>query len=338
MLHRWAVRLDDSDAARHAASFVSGQPEATAGLGRVVHSLLRGIEERGSEEHGSEQLRTEQGGAYEPGGRAPLVPFTYLPSVQIMVARETAGTAQGLLLAAKGGHNGEHHNHRDVGSVVVAVDGVPLLVDAGQPTYTAKTFGPERYGIRAMQSAWHSVPAPFGLEQGTGKDFAAEVLQAPTPDNPTLRLALGAAYGLPKKQWIRTSSLDRKARHVVVTDSWELPDTPDTATPDVDITYLAAGTVSVGRNGSATILPTGLPSADVPTAGHGRGAVLRWEPAAAVVLVDEWPLDDPLLSEVWGARLTRLRFRLPPRLLPEERPPGKPGAPGAFTLTVEATS
>jgi hypothetical protein len=61
--------------------------------------------------------------------------------------------------------------------------------------------------------------------------------------------------------------------------------------------------------------------------------VLRWEPAAAVVLVDEWPLDDPLLSEVWGARLTRLRFRLPQQLLPEN-----PGAPGAFTLTVEATS
>lgn len=338
MLRRWAVCLDDSDAARHAASFVSGQPEATAGLGRVLHSLLRGTEEHGTEARRTEERQTEEGGADEPGGLAPLVPFTYLPSVQIMVARETAGTAQGLLLAAKGGHNGEHHNHHDVGSVVVAVDGVPLLVDAGQPTYTAKTFGPDRYGIRAMQSAWHSVPAPFGLEQGTGKDFAAEVLQAPTPDDATLRLALGAAYGLRKEQWIRTSSLDRKARRVVVTDRWELPDAPGTATPDVDITYLAAGTVSLGRDGSATILPTGMPSddvpsADVPSGGRGRGAVLRWDPAAVVVLVDEWPLDDPLLSEVWGARLTRLRFRLP-----QQPQPKKPGAPGAFTLTVEATS
>ena len=323
MLHRWAVRLGDSDAAQHSAAFLSDRPEATAGLGRVLHALLGG---------------SEESAANASCGNAPLVPFTYLPSVQIMVARETAGTAEGLLLAAKGGHNGEHHNHRDVGSVVVAVDGVPLLVDAGQPTYTAKTFGPDRYDIRAMQSAWHSVPAPFGLEQGTGKDFAADVLQVPTRDDPTLRLALGAAYGLRAEQWIRTSSLDRQARQVVVTDRWDLPDAPDTATPDVDITYLAAGTVRLGNDGSATVLPTGIPSADVPSGGHGRGAVLRWEPAAAVVLVDEWPLDDPLLSGVWGARLTRLRFRLPPRLLPEERPPGKPGAPGAFTLTVEATS
>ncbi|TAP45044.1 heparinase II/III family protein [Arthrobacter sp. S39] len=311
MLHRWALRLDDRDAAGHAASFVSGQPEATAGLGRVLHALLRGSEQ----------------GADEPAGGPPLVPFAYLPSVQIMVARETAGTDQGLLLAAKGGHNGEHHNHRDVGSVLVAVDGVPLLVDAGQPTYTAKTFSPERYEIRAMQSAWHSVPAPFGLEQGTGKDFAADVLQAPIPDNPTLALALGGAYGLRPEQWIRTSSLDREARQVVVADRWDLPEVPDNGTPDVDITYLAAGTVRLGEDCSATILPDGIPAADIPFAGNGRGVRLRWEPGAAVVLVDEWLLDDPLLSDVWGARLTRLRFRLP-----EEHRPA-----GTFTLTVEAT-
>ncbi|MGO4190042.1 heparinase II/III family protein [Arthrobacter sp. YAF17] len=311
MLRRWALRLDDSDAAGHAAAFVSGQPEATAGLGRVLQALLSGTEERGTETREAEE-----------GGPAPLAPFTYLPSVQIMVAREAAGTDRGLLLAAKGGHNGEHHNHRDVGSLVVAVDGVPLLVDAGQPTYTAKTFSPDRYEIRAMQSAWHSVPAPFGLEQGTGKDFAADVLQTPTPDNPTLKLALGAAYGLRPEQWIRTSSLDRKARRVAVADRWNLPEVPDRATPDVDITYIAAGTVHLGDDGSATVLPDGI-----PTAGNGRGVRLRWEPGAAVVLVDEWLLDDPLLFEVWGARLTRLRFRLP-----EEHRPA-----GTFTLKLEAT-
>jgi len=307
MLHRWAVRLGDQDATRHAAAMVS-YPVPAAGLGRVLHSLL---------------------GAADTTGPAapPLVPFTYLPSVQIMVARETEGSAEGLLLAAKGGHNGEHHNHRDVGSVVVAVDGVPLLVDAGQPTYTAKTFGPDRYDVRAMQSAWHSVPAPFGLEQGTGAEFAAEVLRAPMPADPTLQLALGAAYGLRPDQWIRTSSLDRKARKVAVEDRWDLGGAaPGNGSSDVDITYLAAGTVSVGQ-GTATVLPAGIPAA-----GGTRGARLRWEPAAAVVLVDEWLLDDPLLADIWGAKLTRLRFRLPSQGFPEH-----PSAAGAFTLTVEAT-
>ncbi len=307
MLHRWAVRLGDKDAASLAAGMIPGPPQAAAGLGRILHSLLNS---------------TDPTNPMEP----PLPPFTYLPSVQIMTARQAAGSPRGLFLAAKGGHNGEHHNHRDLGSVVVAVDGVPLLVDAGQPTYTARTFGPNRYGIRAMQSAWHSVPAPFGLEQGTGKEYAAEVLTAPAAGSPRLELALGGAYGLRPDQWIRSSGLDRDAGRISIGDRWDLPQVPEGGTPDVDITYLAAGTVTLGA-GTATIMPGGIPGA-----GTGREAALRWEPASAVVLMDEWHLDDPLLADVWGAKLTRLRFRLP-----AGAGAGKHGAAGAFTLTVEAT-
>lgn len=320
MLHRWAERLGDQDAARHAAAMAAPRIEASAGLGRVLHSLLNTVEADRVEADRVEKVH----GADAAGPPIPpLIPFAYLSSVQVMVAREAAGTSRGLFLAAKGGHNGEHHNHRDVGSVVVAVDGVPLLVDAGQPTYTAKTFGPDRYEIRAMQSAWHSVPAPFGLEQGTGGEYAAGVLAEPAAGKPTLELALGAAYGLRPDQWIRTSSLDRKARRVVVADRWDLPVPQDNATSDVDITYLAAGTVSVGQ-GTATVRPTGIPGA-----GETRGLALRWEPAAAVVLQDEWQLDDPLLADVWGGKLTRLRFRLPAT--------EKSRAAGAFTLTAEVT-
>jgi hypothetical protein len=304
MLHRWAVRLGDKDTAAHAAAFAASRPEAASGLGRVLHSLLNAADGSGE-------------------ASPPLVRFNYLPSVQIMMAREAAGSTEGLFLAAKGGHNGEHHNHRDVGSVVIAIDGVPLLVDAGQPTYTAKTFGPDRYDIRAMQSSWHSVPAPFGLEQGTGKEFAAAVLAEPAPDEPTLRLALGGAYGFARpEQWVRSSSLHRQAGQVVIADQWELPPAPAGAASGIDITYLAAGTVNLASNGTAHVLPAGIPAAG----GNSRAAVLRWDPASAVVLVDEWLLDDPLLSEVWGTKLTRLRFRMPE----ESR------AAGAFTLIVEA--
>ena len=309
MLHRWALRLGDTEAAAHAAAMMTDKIHAAAGLGRVLHAMLNST---------SDQSRK---GTPKP----PLVPFAYLPSVQIMTARERAGTEKGVFLAAKGGHNGEHHNHRDVGSVVVAVDVVPLLVDAGQPTYTAKTFGPDRYEIRAMQSAWHSVPAPFGLEQGTGKEYGATVLQPPAADSPCMTLALGAAYGLPPESWIRRSSLDRGTGTVTITDRWELPVPADDApgnqrTSDIDITYLTAGTLELLPD-SATVLPAGTPG------GSGRGAVLRWEPGPVVVLVDEWHLDDPLLASMWGGKLTRLRFRHP----------FESCATGAFTLTVEAT-
>jgi hypothetical protein len=309
MLQQWAVRLGDDDAAQHAATFAAVEPEpnAAAGLGRVLTQL------------------SSRSGRSEPSERPVLRPSwgTYLPSVQIMVAHQNAGSKDGLTLAAKGGHNGEHHNHRDVGSVVVAVDGVPLLVDAGQPTYTAQTFGPDRYQIRAMQSAWHSVPAPFGLEQGTGREYAATVLQEPNSEEQTLALGLGAAYGLDHpEQWIRTSLLNRTAGSVVIDDRWNLPSPPPEGTLDVDITYLVAGTVRVGEDATATITPEGI-----PTVVGGRGVHLRWKPATAVVIVVEWHLDDPLLSDIWGEKLTRIRFRMPA----ENR------ASGAFTLTVEAT-
>ncbi|WP_159706131.1 heparinase II/III family protein [Arthrobacter sp. 18067] len=313
MLHRWAVRLGDSEAAAHAAVFMDAEPDPDprSGLGRVLTSLTQlSSSKRRNEGSLGHVLRPSWG--------------TYLQSVQIMVARQAPGTSDGLTLAAKGGHNGEHHNHRDVGSVVVAVDGVPLLVDAGQPTYTAQTFGPDRYQIRAMQSAWHSVPAPFGLEQGTGSSFAATVLQEPTPEDPTLALGLGAAYGLDHaEQWIRTSLMNRELGSVVIDDRWNLPAHPPEGTHDVDITYLVAGTVRVGSDATATITSVGI-----PTVISHVGLHLRWKPATAVVLVDEWHLDDPLLSDIWGQKLTRIRFRMPE----ETR------ASGAFTLTVEAAN
>jgi hypothetical protein len=330
LVRRWGERLGDRDAVQHAVAFQAASPKVENGLGRTLRSLL---DQPGG---GNAVPRRRQHGQGAGPLTAPLTGFSYLESVQIMLARENPGRADGLALAAKGGHNGEHHNHRDVGSVVVAVDGVPLLADAGQPTYTAQTFGQDRYGIRAMQSAWHNVPAPFGLEQGTGREFAAAVEHIPTPEDPRLVLGLGEAYGLgPASSWTRSASLERTASppagrgngkaRVLIEDRWSLRapvgGASPAGTPDVDIHYLLAGTVEVDSEGTATVRPDGIPD----TAG-GRGALLRWNPADAVVQVDEWLLDDPLLGDVWGGKLTRLRFRMPQTM----------SAAGAFTLTVEA--
>jgi hypothetical protein len=331
LVRQWGERLGDPDVIQHAIAFQSTAPNVETGLGRTLRALL--------------EVPQGQGRQKAPTPAPPLTGFSYLASVQIMLVRENPGSTDGLVLAAKGGHNGEHHNHRDVGSVVVAVDGVPLLADAGQPTYTAQTFGPDRYGIRAMQSGWHSVPAPFGLEQGTGPEFAAAVAHVPTSKDPRLVLELGRAYGLgPAASWIRSASLEKAAvpgaghpkgiSRVLIEDRWNLTAADEArdddgsgtveingATPDVDIHYLLSGTVDVTRDGTATIRPDGIPDA-----AGGRGALLSWDPAAAVVYVDEWLLDDPLLGDVWGRKLTRLRFRMPQTMR----------AAGAFTLTVEA--
>ena len=83
MLGRWADRLGDADAARHARAFETGQPDAASGLGRVLHSLFR----LATGPAVAESAATAKGAAAAP----PLSGFSCLDSVQIMVAREAAG-------------------------------------------------------------------------------------------------------------------------------------------------------------------------------------------------------------------------------------------------------
>src|SRR5690606_39837945 len=67
-----------------------------------------------------------------------------------------------LGVVVKSGHNGENHNHNDLGSIAVAVDGVPLLPDLGRETYRSETFSDRRYELWNMRSDWHSTPLPRG--------------------------------------------------------------------------------------------------------------------------------------------------------------------------------
>ena len=96
------------------------------------------------------------------------------PDLGVMVLRESESGGEGLVLAAKGGHNGESHNHNDVGTVSVYDGGKPLLIDAGTQTYTAATFNPKtRYTLWHTRSCYHNLPSFGGFEQSAGRDFAA---------------------------------------------------------------------------------------------------------------------------------------------------------------------
>ena len=92
----------------------------------------------------------------------------WLPDLQLRVVRAGRTT-----LVCKGGHNGESHNHNDVGSFMLYVDGEPAVVDAGNMTYTAKTFSARRYELWNIRSAYHNVPMIGGLEQLPGADRKA---------------------------------------------------------------------------------------------------------------------------------------------------------------------
>jgi hypothetical protein len=278
----WARRVSDADAARHAlAQRRPGGPvaEVSGGLGRLLHALADPdwVAAGGGDDAGA-------------GAGAPLIERSWLPSIEVLVVRERAGEP-GLTLAVKGGHNGENHNHLDLGSVVVAHGGVPLIVDAGKTTYTAQTFGPRRYELRAMRSEWHSVPAPRGLEQGIGAAFRAEVLAV---EGSGVALDLTGAYPLsPGESWRREARLDRASARIAIADEWRLDAGP------ARVHYLLrAAPESVG-DGALRV------SAD------GASVLLEWDRPEASVVLDDWELDDGELRAIWGARLTRLTLTLP---------------------------
>jgi hypothetical protein len=144
----------------------------------------------------------------------PLIKDTWLPDLQIMTARRGE-----LFAAMKGGHNGESHNHNDVGSFIVYIDGEPLFIDPGVGEYTAKTFSNKRYETWTMQSGYHNLPQINGVDQKDGKTFGARVV---SHKDGLLTLDIAGAYPeeAAVKSWKRTVTATKTG--VSVTEDFEL--------------------------------------------------------------------------------------------------------------------
>ena len=261
-LYLAAVRIGERDAADFAALHRDPTRPAVAetdGLGRVV----RGIADA--------QWLTAGPGA------DPLPARVWLPSTQMLVVRDN-----GLTVATKGGHNAESHNHNDVGSFIVASGGVPVVVDAGRPTYDARTFSDARYELWMMQSEWHNVPFVGGRGQAPGASYAARSVSVA---GGAITMDLAGAYDVPGlASWTRTVAHDGA---VTISDAWSLED------GTAEFRLLLAGSVTLA-DGSCAIEPIdGAPP-----------IVIEWDPAPARLV--ERPLEDPMLTRSWGERLTRL--------------------------------
>lgn len=100
----------------------------------------------------------------------------------ILIARPAQGSACRMAVALKGGHNGEHHNHNDLGSYVVAIGDRPVLLDPGAEVYTKRTFSARRYDSKLLNSFGHPVPVVAGKLQREGGQFQAKVLNTDFTD------------------------------------------------------------------------------------------------------------------------------------------------------------
>jgi len=66
---------------------------------------------------------------------------------------------------ARGGSNGESHNHNDVGSFILSIDNNQVIIDMGGRPYTRQYFEEGRYNFLETSSRGHNVPIINGEYQ-----------------------------------------------------------------------------------------------------------------------------------------------------------------------------
>ncbi len=232
----------------------------------------------------------------------PLPADFWWPDLQVMITRDHAGSTAGYFVAAKGGNNDESHNHNDVGSYLVYYDGLPVLIDVGRGTYTAKTFSSRRYEIWYNRSDYHNIPTVNGHTQEAGPRFKAEQVSYHT-GNGSSRLALDIAGAYPKEagisKWNRTIQLN-KGKQVQVRDVIQLQKA-DSLTEHLMTCY----PVTVKQPGIIVV--------------HGRakdgGAkdfYVRYPAKLLEAAVEKVPLsteEDQGVQQKWGDSIYRINFR-----------------------------
>jgi hypothetical protein len=207
--------------------------------------------------------------------------------------------------AAKGGHNNESHNHNDIGTFSLYVDGVPMFVDAGVGTYTKKTFSAERYTIWSMQSDWHNLPLINGSSQVFGREHrSSDVSVSSRKDGGVFSLDIAGAYmgAADCKSWKRTYNV--KGAKLTITDKYNLN---SRIAADVE-NFLVHGNVFLP--GATTDAGYAVKSGEVIVCDGGVTMRLTY-PKQMDPSVTVMELEDKRLTDVWGTSLRRISFTSP---------------------------
>lgn len=209
--------------------------------------------------------------------------YVWYPETQFHYARN----AGGLFFAAKGGNNNESHNHNDAGSFILYADNVPVFIDAGVGTYTAKTFSGQRYDIWTMQSDYHNLPMINGISQRNGSEYrAADVKSSRTAFSADIAGAYPEEAAV--RSWVRSYTL--KGGSLVITDSFDLL---EAAAPN-RINFMTWGSVDVSTPGIVRISV------------QGRQMTLKYNASSFTAVKETVTLDDPRLSDIWGHEICRI--------------------------------
>jgi hypothetical protein len=225
----------------------------------------------------------------------------WFPVLEVAVAREREGVSNGLFFAAKGGNNEESHNHNDVGNFIVYYDGLPLLIDVGNPKYTAKTFTNRRYEIWNLCSDYHNTPSINGMTQRDGAKYKASDANFKTGKSTSeFSLDLSGAY-LPEaavNSWKRTVTLNR-GKNVVIRDVTDLR-----KAESVTLHLMTCHHAEATGKGEVTVFYKDAEGKETPFVIHYNGEQLTAEIEKVKL---ETPSDEGVLSN-WGDHIRRINL------------------------------
>jgi len=288
LLYRYGKRIGDAGMMGMAAYFEAqkdhAKRETNGSIAREVPALL----------YRSELLDVKP--------FQPLPRDTWLSEIEVMTARDKAGSSEGFYVAAKGGHNQESHNHNDVGHCIVYIDGKPVIIDAGVGPYTGKTFGSERYDIWTMQSAYHSLPTINGVMQNPGAEFAARDASCEIDEEKTtFSVDIAGAYPPEAnlKMWQRTIELTR-GKEVCIRDCYTLSKPAD----EILLNLLTPCVVDVS---SGRIALTKRNLQDDRLSGE---AYIDYDVDMMTVAVERVDITDGKMGRYWGDHVSRIVFTL----------------------------
>ncbi|WP_236974045.1 heparinase II/III domain-containing protein [Membranihabitans maritimus] len=219
----------------------------------------------------------------------PRFQYTWYPQTEFCYFK----TESGFYFAAKGGYNGESHNHNDVGTFSLYLDNIPFFIDAGVGTYTRQTFSSERYSIWTMQSNYHNLPVINGYAQKEGSEFKATGVDF-DPGNPSFSLNLAKAYkpeaGI--KEWKRSYSVNDK-------DEIEIRDKFELNNPEInnEINFMTWSKPIIAHPGVIELRK------------DGKSVQLSYNDKIFEVRSEAIFIDDERLSRVWGERIYRLTLK-----------------------------
>lgn len=218
--------------------------------------------------------------------KLPDVGNVWFPSIQLMATR-----SKGLFVASHGGHNGESHNHNDVGDFIIYADNYPVIIDAGVGTYTAKTFSGERYNLWFNSSAFHNLPIINGVQQLSGREAKATGVTYQSNKNAT-SLTMDIALAYPDsvvKSWRRTVQLNKNGI-LQISDEYLLPKVKN----NIKQTFMTICTTKTNKPGMIIF--------ELP---NQKSVVLKYDAAKWSLNKEKVSLDeqeDAAFKKSWGGK------------------------------------